>query len=149
MVYDPPKAILFHPGEFQADCPFTMLKLIEKTFETHVSNCSETPSPLLGCERPSNHTLSSALDFYLYHFISSLRCSYKVFLIIFNPYFFPNFSQTYPSTPYYFSFMSSIFLMTCKVQFMLPIDFWVWSHPLEHSQLPGATLLEKTVSRSP
>lgn len=30
MMYDPPKAILFHPGEFQADYPFTMLKLIEK-----------------------------------------------------------------------------------------------------------------------
>lgn len=104
----PPKAILFYPGEFQADCPFTMLKLIEKTFETHVSNCSETPSPLLGCERPFNHTLSSALDFYLYHSISLLRRSYKVFLIIFNPYF-SDFSQTYPSTPYYFSFMSSIF----------------------------------------
>lgn len=28
MVYDPQKAILFHPGEFQADCPFTMLKVI-------------------------------------------------------------------------------------------------------------------------
>lgn len=28
MVYDPQKAILFHSGEFQADCSFTMLKVI-------------------------------------------------------------------------------------------------------------------------
>lgn len=51
------KAIVFHLVEFQADCPFIMLKVTGKFLKIHVSSCSEIPSPLLKCERSLNHIL--------------------------------------------------------------------------------------------
>lgn len=63
MLSDTWKAVLFHLGEFQADCPFIMLKSDGKSFL----------NSLLRCKRPFSHILFNALilNVYFYQFFET------------------------------------------------------------------------------